>query len=263
MRRSKTLEKIRNGGWAFCTGVGFGGSRTAELAGYLGYDCIWIDMEHKPFTQDEVFHMIQGARASDCDCVVRVRKQGYLDYFRALEDGAAGIMVPHIKTVEEAVYVANNAKYPPLGRRGIDLAGADTRYMQDDEIENMVFCNKETFVMIQIEDAEALPNIDEIAAVPGIDAFFIGPADLSTSLGVFGQMNSEPMQDAIRKIAAAAEKNGKWWGLPVGSPEAGQKYLDMGASFLNYSGDIGAIAREFKRARKEFGVLTRNGKTLD
>lgn len=255
MRRSKTLEKIRNGEWALCTAVAVGGSRIAELAGYLGYDCLWLDMEHKPCSQMDVFHMIMGARSSDVDCVVRVRKQGYLDYFRALEDGAAGIMVPHVKSAEEARMIVQNAKYPPLGKRGIDLAGADTRYMLDDEMENIRFANRETFVMIQIEDKEAIEAIDEIAAVPGIDAFFVGPADLSSSLGVFGQSDNTVLEEAIEKIAAAAKKYGKWWGIPVGSPEQGQKYLDMGASFLNYSGDLGAIVREFTRAKKEFSTL--------
>lgn len=258
MRKSTTLEKIRNGGWALSTAVAVGGSRIAELAGYLGYDCLWLDMEHKPCSQMDVFQMIQGARVSNIDCLVRVRKQGYLDYFRALEDGAAGIMVPHVKTAEEAQYIASNAKYPPIGRRGIDLAGADSRYMLDGGKANMEFANRETFVMIQIEDREALDNLDDIAAVEGIDAFFVGPQDLSASLGVFGEPNSPLMDEAIQKIAAAAKKNGKWWGMPAGNTAAAQKYLDMGASFLNYSSDLGAIFREFKRAYNEFSVLKPN-----
>lgn len=255
MRKSNTLEKIRNGGWALSTAVAVGGARVAELAGYIGYDCLWLDMEHKPCTQMEVFHMIQGARASGIDCLVRVRKQGYLDYFRALEDGAAGIMVPHVKSAEEAREIVRNAKYPPLGKRGIDMAGADSRYMLDGGRANMEFANRETFVMVQIEDAEALEVLDEIAAVPGIDAFFVGPGDLSASLGVYGEPNSPAMDAAIQKVALAAKKYGKWWGIPAGSPEAGQRYLDMGARFLNYSSDLGAIVREFKRAYAEFRAL--------
>ena len=109
--------------------------------------------------------------------------------------------------------------------------------------------------MIQIEDKEALDCLDEIAAVEGIDAFFVGPGDLSASLGVYGEADSPVMEDAIRKVAEAAKKYGKWWGIPVGSPAQAQKYLDMGASFLNYSSDIGAIFREFKRVKQEFGSL--------
>ena len=258
MRKSKTLEKIRNGGWALCTAVAVGGSRIAELAGHIGFDCLWIDMEHKPCSQDEVFHMIMGARAAGCDCVVRVRKQGYLDYFRALEDGAAGIMVPHVKTAAEAQEIAMNAKYAPLGRRGMDFAGADCRYRLDDAVESKNFADDNTFVMIQIEDKESLDVIDEIAATPGIDAFFVGPADLSSSLGIFGDEDTTLLEEAIVKIADAAKRHGKWWGLPVGSTEEAQKYLDMGASFLNYSGDIGAIFREFNRAYNEFRPLKPN-----
>lgn len=259
MRKSKVLEKIRNGGWVLSTAVAVGGSRVAELAGEIGYDCLWLDMEHKPCTQMEVFHMIQGARAAGADCLVRIRKQGYLDYFRALEDGAAGIMVPHVKSAEEAREIVRNAKYPPVGKRGIDMAGADSRYMLDGGKAAMEFANRETFVMIQIEDREALEELDEIAAVEGIDAFFVGPADLSASLGIYADTDNPIFQEAVRKVAEAAAKNGKWWGIPVGSPEAARKYLDMGASFLNYSSDLGAIVREFKRAYRDFGGLQPSG----
>ena len=132
MRKSKTLAKIRNGEWVLSTAVAVGGSRIAELAGYVGFDCLWLDMEHKPCSQMDVFHMIQGARVTDTDCLVRIRKQGYLDYFRALEDGAAGIMVPHVKSAEEAEWIVRNAKYAPVGRRGRDFASADSCYMLDD-----------------------------------------------------------------------------------------------------------------------------------
>lgn len=256
MRKSKTLEKIRNGGWVISTAVAVGGSRIAELAGYVGFDCLWLDMEHKPCSQMDVFHMIQGARVTDTDCLVRVRKQGYLDYFRALEDGAAGIMVPHVKSKEEAEMIVRNAKYAPVGQRGRDFAGADSCYMLDDVAENIQCALSETFVMLQIEDREALECIEEIASVPGVDAFFVGPGDLSASLGVAG--NSPEMDAAIAKVAAAAAKYGKWWGLPVGNTQAAQKYLDMGAQFINYSSDLGAIVREFKRSYAEFSQLTPN-----
>ena len=256
MRKSKTLAKIRDGGWALSTAVAVGGSRIAELAGYVGFDCLWLDMEHKPCSQMDVFHMIQGARVTDTDCLVRIRKQGYLDYFRALEDGAAGIMVPHVKSAEEAEMIVYNAKYAPLGRRGRDFAGADSCYMLDNVADNIQCALEETFVMLQIEDVEALNCLDDIASVPGVDAFFVGPGDLSASLGVAG--GSPELDEAIKLVAAAAKKHGKWWGLPVGSTQAGQKYLDMGAQFLNYSSDLGAIVREFKRSYAEFSVLKPN-----
>ena len=89
-----------------------------------------------------------------------------------------------------------------------------------------------------------------------MDAFFIGPADLSASLGVPG--GSPELDKAIKLVAAAAKKYGKWWGLPVGNTQAAQKYLDMGAQFLNYSSDLGAVVREFKRSYAEFRPLQPN-----
>lgn len=258
MRKSKTLEKLRNGKWVISTAVAVGGARVAELAGEIGFDCLWIDTEHKPIGDEALFNTVLGARAGGADCLVRIRKRGYSDCFRALEDGAAGIMVPHVKSAEEAREIVRNAKYIPLGRRGIDFAGADSRYMLDNPKENMAFANRETFITVQIEDPEALDELDAIAAVEGIDVLFVGPGDLGAGLGSFGNKNSGVMQDAIKRVAAAAEKNDKWWGLPVGSVEEAQKYLDMGAGFLNYSSDLGAIVREFSRTYKEFGALRPN-----
>lgn len=165
-------------------------------------------------------------------------------------------MVPHVKSKEEAEWIVQNAKYAPVGRRGRDFAGADSCFMLDDVAENARNALNETFVMLQIEDPEALDCIDDIASVPGVDAFFIGPGDLSSSLGV--KNGSPELDEAIKLVAAAAKRHGKWWGLPVGSTAAGQKYLDMGAQFLNYSSDLGAIVREFKRSYAEFSVLKPN-----
>jgi 2-keto-3-deoxy-L-rhamnonate aldolase RhmA len=128
--------------------------------------------------------------------------------------------------------------------------------MLDNVADNIQCALEETFVMLQIEDREALDCIDDIAAVPGVDAFFVGPGDLSASLGVQG--GSPELDEAIKVVAAAAKRHGKWWGLPVGNTQAGQKYLDMGAQFLNYSSDLGAIVREFKRSYAEFSQLKPN-----
>ena len=182
MRKSKTLEKLRNGEYVLSTAIAVGGARAAELAGEIGFDCLWIDTEHKPINEETLFNIILGARAGGADCLVRIKKRGYLDYFRPLEDGAAGIMVPHVKSVDEAKEVVRNAKYVPLGRRGIDFAGADSRYMLDNPKENMEFANRETFITVQIEDPEALDCIDEIAALDGIDLLFVGHGDLGAGL---------------------------------------------------------------------------------
>jgi 4-hydroxy-2-oxoheptanedioate aldolase len=110
-----------------------------------------------------------------------------------------------------------------------------------DPIEYMEHANKETFVVYQIEDREAVDVVDEIAAVEGYDLIFIGPADLSISYGVPMQTNHPTMQRAIDRVANACAKHGKFWGMPSGSPEAAQALLDRGARFITCAGDHGAL----------------------
>ncbi len=253
MRRSKILEKLRAGDPAMVVNVNLGPSPLAiELVGRCGVDGVWIDMEHRPFTQSDVAAMISGARLGDTDAIVRVRKgEGYTSFFRPLEDGAAGVMVPHVATREEAEWTARNAKYPPLGRRGFENVMPDSDVSFSDSIEYLAHANRETFVALQIEDVEALDHLDEILAVDGIDVVFIGPGDLTLSMGVPLQRESNEFKDAVKRIAAAAAANGKWWGLPCRGVEATKPFYDMGARFFNVGSDFFMLKQSVLSLREE------------
>ena len=240
MRRSLVLEKLRAGKVALLTSITLGPSTQAvEVAGRAGLDGVWIDMEHRSLSQHEAAEMINAARIVDTDAMVRIRKgEGYTSFFRPFEDGASGIMVPHVKSREEAEWVVLNAKYPPLGRRGCDTFMPDADVGFSDPLVYLEHANRETFVVIQIEDAEALGHLDEIASVPGLDVLFIGPADLSISLGVPFQTDSAPYRQAVQQIRQAAERHGKWWGLVVGDVPTAASYVQQGAHFLCVGGDL-------------------------
>ncbi len=248
MRKSSVIRKLRKNEVVWSTSVSFTNSpKITEIAGLLGYDCIWIDMEHRPYDYEAVFGMIQGARVSDIDCMVRIRKESYASYFRPLEDGAAGIMVPHCFEKQDVDFAVMNAKYPPIGFRGIDGVGADCDYglaSYDDYLKN---ANDETFVVVQIEDKEAVDNLDEICAVKGVDIIFVGPGDLSKSFEVMGQANHTKIKEAIEKVAVIAKKYGKAWGLPVSSKEDAKKYIDMGARFINIGSDRAVLVNGMKQ----------------
>lgn len=254
MRRSKVLAKLRAGKAALLGNLSLSPCPLGvEIAARSGLDGLWIDMEHRPFSQREVADMITAARASDIDAMPRIRKgEGYTSFFRPLEDGAAGIMVPHVASEEEARWVVRNAKFPPIGRRGMErmMPDADLGYV--DAMEFVAHANRETFVVIQIEDAEALDHLDAIAAVEGIDVLFVGPADLSFSLGCPLQFDSPAYAEAERAIAAAAAKAGKWWGRPVADAQAAALYAEKGARFFAMGGDYGLLKVGFERMRREF-----------
>jgi len=254
VRASQVLAKLRAGQPALLSSITLGPSALAvEIAGRAGLDGVWIDMEHRPMSQREVAEMIAAARIVDTDAMVRIRKgEGYTSFFRPLQDGAAGIMVPHVKTREEAEWVVRNAKYPPLGRRGTETAMCDADVSFSDPLTYMAHANRETFVVIQIEDAEALDHLDEIAAVPGVDVLFVGPADLSVSLGVPFQFSSPEYVAAIRRIGEAATRQGKWWGMVVGDVASAMPYLRQGARFLCVGGDFFWYKQACLALRRDF-----------
>ena len=256
MRKSKVLAKLRNGECVISIGISFtSSSRVTELAGLTGFDCLWIDMEHRPFDYDDVFHLVQGARAADTDCVVRIRKECEANYFRPLEDGAAGIMVPDCKSAQEAREVISHCKYPPLGSRGIDGVGPDADYGMVAAKEYMTHANRETFVIVQIEDRETVERVDEIAAVEGVDILFIGPGDLTKSYGILGDTKNPIFMDAVKKVADAAARHGKWWGLPAGNVETAQMYIDMGARFINCTSDRALLLKGMTEIKSAYSAL--------
>jgi 2-keto-3-deoxy-L-rhamnonate aldolase RhmA len=253
MTKSRVLRKLREGDCVKVAGV----SRVkepwlAELIGWLGYDVIWFDMEHRAFGYDVIDGMSLACRATGIDLMVRVLKEGYMSPMRALEFGANGIMVPHCRSVEEARQWVEWSRFPPLGKRGIDAAGVDADYMLADGLEHLRHRNEETFLVLQIEDREAVDCVDEIAAVAGVDLLFVGGTDLAASYGVPFQSGHADVQRAIDKVANACAKAGKYWGMPTGSPEAAQKLIDRGARMITCTGDHGLLVNGFRNAIREF-----------
>ena len=254
MRRSKVLEVLRDGQAAVTVNLSLAANPLAmELAGRSGLDGVWIDSEHRPYAQREIAAMITAGRVADIDSLVRIRKgEGYTSFFRPLEDGAAGIMVPHVTTGDEAAWVARNAKYPPIGRRGMETMMPDADLGLVDPLAYVEHANRETFVAIQIEDVEALDAVDDIAGVEGVDILFIGPADLSLSMGIPLQTAHPDFRDAVARIAEAAANAGKWWGLPVADGDGVTKYAEQGARFFNMGGDYGWLRQGLAGAREQF-----------
>ena len=177
MRRSKTLERIRSGEVI----------RTCVLGHYIpgyvcnaartGYDCIWLDLEHRALSVREVESLLAMSHLYDIDLMVRPPTLEKTGLYRYLEDGAAGLLIPHVSTPEKARMLVDAVKFPPIGDRGIDNAGLDADYFIHDADDYVAWANRETFLCVQIETPEGVRNVDSIAAVAGIDMIFVGPGD--------------------------------------------------------------------------------------
>ncbi len=253
MTPSRVLQKLRAGDFIITAAV----NRVtepwlSEMIGHIGFDVIWFDMEHRAFGFDKIDGISLACRATGIDLMVRVLKTGYTSPMRALEFGANGIMVPHVLSVAEARQWVEWVRFPPLGRRGFDGAGADADYALADAGEYLSKANNEVFLAVQVEDKECVECVEEIAALPGVDLLFVGPADLSISYGVPFEFDHPLVQSAIDRVASAAQKAGKWWGLPTGSPEQAQSALDRGARLITAGNDHALLLRGFQKSFEEF-----------
>ena len=256
MTPSRVLRKLRSGGFALTAAI----TRVpdpwlAELVGRIGYDVIWYDLEHRSFDMASAERVAVACRATGIDLMVRIRKNGYQEPMQALECGANGILVPHCRSAAEARQWVEWCRFAPEGKRGIDGSGVDADCGLTPPLEYMQHANRETFLALQVEDREALDEIDEIAAVPGFDILFIGPGDLSISLGVPMQTDHPVMQAAIDRVAEAAARHGKWWAIPTATPETAQKMLDRGARMVTGGGDHWYLVRGYQDSFERFSKI--------
>ena len=259
MKENLVLKKLRKDEVVSVVNIGaFPYASLVEMVGKVGFDCIWFDMEHRSFGLPELSQMTLACRATGMEAMVRIVKGNYTSVMKPLETGATGLMIPHCKSAKEAKEIVSWAKFPPQGRRGFDGADSDADYLMADPVAYIKQANQETFLVVQIEDKEAIESIEEIASVDGIDIFFIGPGDLALSYGVFPDFNHKKMTNAIDKVAEAAQKYGKWWGMPFGTEEQGQPLIQKGARFLSCGADIIAVLEGFQRRRKIFDRLSEN-----
>ena len=178
-----------------------------NLVHYLGmaggFDGFWIDVEHGGLTTQDIEIAATAGLAHDLDCFVRVPPTDYATVTRCFESGATGVMAAQIKSAEEAEEFVRWAKFAPRGRRGLNPLGFDGRYGTIPLAEFAEQANRDTFVAIQIETAQAVEEVDGIAAVDGVDLLFVGPSDLSQAVGVIGDFMGEASIAAVDRVATA------------------------------------------------------------
>lgn len=269
IRTSRVISRIRQGQVVSCTKLNTADPIAAEIAAICGLDCVWTDMEHVANDFSTIARQIMAAKSRDCDTLVRVARGGYSDYIRPLELDAAGIMVPHVMSLEDARRVVRMTKFQPIGMRPADGGNADGVYCLVDFREYLEQANRERFVMIQIEDPEPLAELDAIAALDGIDALFFGPGDFSHALGEPGNFNHPELLRARAAVAEAARRHGKWAGT-VASLASRQAMIDLGYQFLSIGADVVAlsqyyseIAAAFAADRTDPGETERSGRIYD
>jgi 2-keto-3-deoxy-L-rhamnonate aldolase RhmA len=243
-------RKMADGGVAL--GFGVHHLRTAAapmLAAATGHDWLFIDTEHGAFSVQEATQLCIAALPTGVTPIVRVCAGALDEGTRALDNGALGIVVPHVDTAKQAKRIAEAFHYPPDGHRSWGGPPAVYGYAPPSTVEAQRVINAEILVVVMIESPEAVANAAAIAAVEGVDVLLIGTSDLTAELGISGQLGHPKVVEAYATVGAACAKHGKVLGLGgVYDQENAARYIGMGARFVLSGADhsyimAGAAAR--------------------
>ncbi len=213
MRPNIMKAKLAAGQPALGLSVMIPSPHMVEMAAGLGFDWVLIDLEHGTISLETAELMILAAEAGGITPILRPRSNDPRDILAAMDRGAAGVQVPHVASRADAVAAVEAVKFHPMGRRGLAAGTRASGYGYRGSAGDFVAAaNRETLVCVQIEDEAAIRNAEEILSVEGVDVFFIGPSDLSQSMGHPGNPKAEPVAEAIestlRKIVAAGRTPG-------------------------------------------------------
>jgi 2-keto-3-deoxy-L-rhamnonate aldolase RhmA len=212
----------------------------AEIAADAGFDWLFLDMEHGALEAGDVLRLVQAVR-EPCACLVRIPENREMWVKKALDTGADGIIVPHVNGPDEAARAVHWAKYPPEGGRSVGFSRAN-RYGARFQ-ENVETANAATAVVAQVEHIDGVRAIDAILEVPGVDAVFIGPYDLSASLGKPGRIQDADVRAAIGTVAAACTARRVPVGLFAAALPAAAKAVEEGYTLVCAGLDIGLYGR--------------------
>jgi 2-keto-3-deoxy-L-rhamnonate aldolase RhmA len=236
---SPVKKKLREGRPVIAATITTSSIEIAAHTATLGFDFLWIEMEHSPITLETLRHIVLATRGLPALPFARVPVNELWTAKRVLDQGVSGVMFPFCSTPELARQAAASCHYPPVGRRGSGPGLAKICWPEPDRYADSA--DENVTVIVVIEEACAVEQIDEIAATPGIDVLFIGTSDLSFSLGLRGDQKHPKLHDAIARVVDAGKRHGKALGRPAGSPELMKKYIQQGFQLFQAPTDIGFL----------------------
>jgi 4-hydroxy-2-oxoheptanedioate aldolase len=225
------------------------------LVSLMGFDAIWLDLEHHATSVETAATLMRAARVGVSDVIARPAKGEFMRMGRMLEAGAQGIMYPRCESAEEAAELVRWAKFAPEGERGVDGGNGDNPYCAMPMPPYLKAANEHTLLITQLESPKALDAAESIACVPGVDVLMIGPGDLSVIAGIPYQFDHPLIADAYRRVAEAAKRAGKWWGTVTGTPEHTRMLMDLGARFLCHGADIIMLKQGMELVQQRYAAL--------
>ncbi len=238
--QSPVMTKLRAGEAVVACTITTSSVDMAAHAATLGFDFLWIEMEHSPISLETLRNIVLATRGLPALPFARVPVNEIWTAKRVLDAGVFGVMFPFTSTPELARQAVAACRYPPHGRRGSGATLARFRWPDSDRYSDSA--DENIAVIGIIEEASAVDRIDEIAATPGLDALFIGTSDLSFSLGLRGEQQHSHLDDAIAAVVRSAKRHGKFLGRPAGSPEQIAQFREQGFQLFQGPTEIGFMA---------------------
>jgi 2-dehydro-3-deoxyglucarate aldolase/4-hydroxy-2-oxoheptanedioate aldolase len=244
-KRSIAAGKTQIGCW-----LASGAASTAEALGCTGFDFLVVDTEHTPIDPPQMVDILRTIAGTPAQAIVRPPWNDMVMVKRVLDAGAQTLLLPFVQSPEEARHAVAYTRYPPEGVRGVAGTHRGSRY---GTIPNYVKrAHEEICVIVQIETLAAFAQIEGIAAVPGVDSLFIGPSDLSASMGLLGDMGNAAVQEKLAAGAQACKRLGKPCGIIGFNPEMAKKFLGYGFSWIAVSSDLALMVG---RAQEYLGAM--------
>ncbi|MGE5507401.1 MAG: HpcH/HpaI aldolase family protein [Chitinophagales bacterium] len=243
MRENRVKRILKEGGTVIGTMISeVRGPGVMKMLATAGFDYVYIDMEHSTYSMETVGDMILSAHGTPLMTFVRV--PGYenrCSLSRPLDAGADGLLCPQTESVEQVEFIIRETKYYPMGQRGAALRRGHSAFANVKFGEYAGHANAETMVILQIESEQGVRDIEKLMAIDGVDAAFIGPADLSQSYGIPGQAKDPRIVDAIHQVLEGCKKHGKACGIHLYNLDDVKYWSEQGMRLLCYNNDIAMI----------------------
>ena len=232
------------------TWLNLGSSIAAEIAAQSGLDWVLIDMEHGVGGHETLVHQLQASFRGDCASLVRIAINDPVRFKRVLDLGAYGVMVPWVGSAAEAEAAVAASRYLPRGIRGAASTTRATRFGQRPFLDCLARAHEETTTVIQIERASVLDEVEQIAAIDGVDVLFVGPLDLSVSMGMAQEYARPEFLHALQRVSDAAKANGKAAGILTMNSALAAMWKSMGYTFIAYGSDGAMVTQGMQAAVK-------------
>lgn len=232
-------EKLEKGSPVIGSFVKITDAAVVEIMGKAGFDFAIIDMEHGPITVETAQNSIRAAELAGISPIIRVSKNDPVHILRCLDIGAEGVEVPQIRNAEDAKTMVSASRFHPKGDRGVCRYVRAAGYSSIDRHEYFQMANERTVTIAHLEGVEAVENLDEIMAVDGVDVLFIGPYDLSQSVGVPGEVTHPLVLEQMEKVIARAKTAGKLVGTFADDIASAKRWMEAGVMYIAISVDVG------------------------